>query len=115
MDDGPAIAVLDVSQLRNITLNDESLMREVIHSLLGDAFAKIGEIESAIAAGRASHCVQLSHSASGACANVGALSMARLFAAVERHAAKDEVERCRPLIGRLRRELEKLRAAATAI
>ena len=47
-----ALLVLDFCQLRNVTLDDEALMREVVGALLIDASQRIDELREAISRSR---------------------------------------------------------------
>ncbi len=107
--------VLDLSQLRNVTLNDEVLMREVVDALVVDTSQQIEELRSAVTKGDPQACIRLAHSAYGACGNVGAASMAALFGSVERYARDGNLEQCRSSVDELIVELEKLRLAADTI
>lgn len=107
--------VLDRAQLRNITLDDEELMREIIGALVADASRQIEALDDAIRQGRVEECARLAHSAQGACGNVGAASLAALFRAIEFQAKAGDVSQCAPKIQDLSSELEKLRAEASSI
>jgi HPt (histidine-containing phosphotransfer) domain-containing protein len=109
------LLVLDFSQLRNVTLNDEVLMREVVHALVSDASHQIEELNRAVERDDATACIRVAHCAHGACGNVGAASMAALFQAVEQHARKGDLSTCRSSVGSLLTELEKLRSEAVSI
>lgn len=115
MEPGSTPMVLDLSQLRNVTLNDEALMREVVCALVSDASHQIAELNSAVERRDASTCVRVAHSAHGACGNVGAASLAALFHSVEQHALSGDLSRCQSSMESLQRELEKLRSEAGAI
>ena len=96
-------------------MDDRALMREIIHSLVSDASTQIEELRLAIERGDTRECRRLAHSLTGACGNVGAVSMAALFFCLERQAARGNVSACRPAIDCLTDELEKLRRAADSI
>ena len=115
MEQASATTVLDLSQLRNVTLNDEELMREVVGALVSDASHQIEELHRAVERADTVACVRLAHSAHGACGNVGATSMAALFSAVERDARSGDLNQCRYAMANLAVELEKLRSEANAI
>src|SRR5579862_2293645 len=103
-------AVLDLSQLRSITLDDEDLMREVVGALLSNASHQIEELHSAVERADAAACARVAHCARGACGNVGASSLAALFSSVERDARGGDLTQCRSSVSRLTVELEKLRS-----
>src|ERR1700720_3222804 len=110
-----ALLVLDFCQLRNVTLDDEALMREVVGALLIDASQRIDELRAAIERADAAECVRLAHTAQGACSNVGAASMAALFWSVERSARGGDLDGCRSALGKLSIELDKLRFEADSV
>jgi HPt (histidine-containing phosphotransfer) domain-containing protein len=109
------LLVLDLSQLRNVTLNDEALMRDVARALVSDASRQIEELHRAVERDDVSACVRVAHSAQGACGNVGAASLAALFCAVEQHARKGDLDTCRSSVPSLHAELERLRLEVSSI
>jgi HPt (histidine-containing phosphotransfer) domain-containing protein len=109
------LLVLDLSQLRNVTLSDEALMREVVCALVSDTTTHILELRAAVERADAPTCVRVAHSAHGACGNVGAVTLAALFAAVEKQALSGKLNLCHSSMERLDSELEKLREAANSI
>lgn len=110
-----ALLVLDFCQLRNVTLDDEALMRELVRALLVDASQRIDQLRLAIERADAAECVRLAHTAQGACGNVGAASMAALFWTVERHASSGDFTRCESAMEELTIELDKLRSEADLV
>jgi len=110
-----ALLVLDFCQLRNVTLDDQALMREVVRALLIDASQRIDELRGAIERADAAECVRLAHTAQGACGNVGAVSMAALFWTVERDASSGDFNRCQSALEKLSIELDKLRFEAASV
>jgi HPt (histidine-containing phosphotransfer) domain-containing protein len=110
-----ALMVLDLSQLRNVTLDDQALMRDVIRALVIDTSQRIEELSIAIAHANILECIRLAHSAQGACLNVGAASMAALFWSVEQHARNGDFVQCGASLEKLSTELEKLRTEASAV
>jgi histidine phosphotransfer protein HptB len=107
--------VLDREQLRNITLDDEELMREIVSALVAEVSVQINALDEAIRSSRVQDCVKLAHSARGACGNVGAASLAALFSAVESEAKNGDLASCLPKIEALSMELEKLRGEVSTI
>jgi HPt (histidine-containing phosphotransfer) domain-containing protein len=107
--------VLDICQLRNVTLDDEALMREVVRALLIDASQRIDELCSAVERADCDECARLAHTAQGACGNVGAASMAALFWSIERHARTGDFNYCKSAIEDLSIELDKLRGEADQV
>ena len=107
--------VLDFSQLRNVTLNDETLMREVVDALVSDASQQIEQLTRAVQSGDMQACIKVAHNGHGACGNVGAASMAAVFSSLERQAADGDLNLCRSYVEELSVELEKLRREADSI
>ena len=115
MKTAPTLSVLDLGQLRNVTLDDETLMREVINDLVSDASQQIEELQRAVGRADMGECVRVAHGAQGACGNVGAASMAALFCSVAHHAEAGDFTQCGSFVEDLSVELEKLRAEANSI
>jgi HPt (histidine-containing phosphotransfer) domain-containing protein len=109
------LLVLDVSQLRNVTLNDEALMREVVAALVSEVSQQIDGLSRAVQRGDAKACITVAHNAYGACGNVGAASMAAVFYSIERQAAEGNLEQCQSHVETLNAELEKLRREADSM
>ena len=105
-------SVLDMEQLRNITMEDETLMREIVTALVQDAGNQIDKLRDAFHRGSAPEAAKLAHSARGACGNVGASSLASLFSAIETHARAGDLGGCANEIQCLSSELDKLRDTA---
>jgi len=110
-----ALLVLDVSQLRNVTLNDEALMREVVVALVSEVSQQIEGLTQAVERGDAKACVTVAHNAYGACGNVGAARMAAVFYTIERQAADGNLGQCQSHVESLTVELEKLRREVDSI
>ncbi len=108
-------AVLDREQLRNVTLEDEELMREIVATLIDDTARQMAALGRAIGEGDAGEAVRLAHYSKGACASVGARSSAALLQQIERNAAALDFGACRESLARLSGELERLRAEAERI
>lgn len=111
----PDVAVLDREQLRNVTLEDEELMREIVATLIDDTARQVAALDQAIGEGNAGEAVRLAHYSKGACASVGARSSAALLHQIERTAAGLDFAACRESLARLSGELERLRAEAERI
>lgn len=105
--------ILDTDQLRDVTMNDEELMREVLAALVDDTSRQIQLLESAIQEGNSQKCMRLAHYSKGACANVGANRAAGLFKEIENRAADGEFCECTRSLSVLARELDLLRSAAS--
>ena len=109
------LLVLDVSQLRNVTLNDEALMREVVAALVSEVSQQIEGLSRAVQRGDTKACITVAHNAYGACGNVGAASMAAVFYSIERQAVEGNLGLCRSHVESLSVELEKLRREVDSI
>ena len=100
--------MLDREQLRNVTLEDEELMRELLAALIDDTSQQLALLERAIRERDASETIRLAHYSKGACANVGAQSTAAILQQIERTAAKGEFKLCDLSLESLAGELSKL-------
>ena len=112
---GAEQVVIDMAQLRNITLDDPELMREIVKELVDDASAQIVKLGTALERADATECARVAHSAKGACGNVGAASLAALFSFVELEARSGNLSSCRARLTLLRQELDRLRMEAQTI
>ena len=106
--------VLNIAQLRNVTENDNLLMHEVVALLVSDTSEQLAMLRRAIERGDMKKCVKLAHGAKGACATVGAASMAEMFRSLELEANDGDLRLCRSSMDRLLLELEKLRSEAAS-
>jgi HPt (histidine-containing phosphotransfer) domain-containing protein len=104
--------VLDRAQLRDVTLDDEDLMREILTALIDDTSKQMPFLDSAISAEDSQKCMQLAHYSKGACANVGANAAAAVLKQIERNAASSEFPECRASLINLAVELDRLRVEA---
>jgi len=102
--------VLDREQLREITLEDEELMRQILATLIEDTERQMPLLDLAIRGLDAPQCMRLAHYCQGACANVGAKAAAAVLERMERHAAQGSLEECGSQLAALAREVELLRA-----
>ncbi len=107
--------VLDCNQLRDVTLDDERLMRELIATLIDDTTRQLGELDRALREGNAQEVVRLAHYSKGACANLGASSTAAALRELERTARRGDVDACGRSLARALEELEKVRQAAARL
>lgn len=105
-------SILDLEQLRDVTLDDPGLMREILQALVDDTSLQLGCLEAAVRAADASQCARLAHYCKGACANVGARRAAAALLHVERRALAGDIEECAASLSGLARELELLRVEA---
>jgi len=106
-------AVLDRDQLRDITMDDEELMREILAVLVDDTSTQIPKLESAVLKSDSNLSMQLAHYCKGACSNVGANAAAQVFRDIERQARDLEFQRCTTSLLALATEMERLRAEVT--
>ena len=106
--------VLDTEQLREVTLNDEALMREVLDALVDDTARQVEVLKAAIREANSQKCAHLAHYCKGACANVGANRTATIFKQIEKNATGGRFEECTQSLASLPKELDLLRAAALA-
>jgi HPt (histidine-containing phosphotransfer) domain-containing protein len=104
--------VLDREQLREITLDDEELMREILTSLVDDTAKQLVLLDHAIRQQDAQQTMRLAHYSKGACANVGANAMAALLKRLEQQAAGGRLSECAASFQTLQHEAERLRLAA---
>jgi len=68
--------VLDRVQLREVTLEDEELMRQILAALIEDTEKQLPLLGVAIRNADRDQCARLAHYCKGACANVGAKAAA---------------------------------------
>ena len=101
--------VLDRQQLRDVTLDDEELMQEVLAALLDDTSRQVGMLDAAIREHDPKKTMRLAHYCKGACANLGANAVATALQRMEHAAARESFDECASELGTLARELEKLR------
>jgi HPt (histidine-containing phosphotransfer) domain-containing protein len=108
-------AVLDREQLRDITMDDEELMREILATLLDDTSTHIHRLESAVRESDSNLCMRLAHYCKGSCSNVGANALASVFRNIERQARDLEFQQCTTSLAALATEMERLRTEVTAV
>ena len=107
--------VLDLKKLRDITLDDDELMREVLTCLLDDTSKQISLLDHAIRDQDTQKTMQLAHYCKGACANVGANAVAAVLKRMEQEAAHHSFGDCAVSLGNLMQELERLRVEAIEV
>src|SRR5262249_11879300 len=78
-----SVPVLDLEQLKNITMDDADLMREILITLISDTSRQLLALERAVSEADAKETVRVAHYSKGACANVGATSTARILQEIE--------------------------------
>jgi HPt (histidine-containing phosphotransfer) domain-containing protein len=104
--------VLDRQQLRDITLDDDELMREVLSALLDDTAKQVSLLDSAIRDRDQQKTMRLAHYSKGACANVGANRIAAVLKEMEQQAAQQSFSDCATSLDNLMKELDRLRVEA---
>ena len=102
--------VLDREQLREVTLEDEELMRHLLAVLIEDTERHIPLLEMAVRGLDAQQCARLAHYCKGACANVGARAAAAVLERIERQAASGSIAECSFQLVLLAKEVDRLRA-----
>jgi len=105
-----ARTVLDRAQLSEVTLDDETLMREILTALIEDTARQLPLIQAAIGRKDPQATRKLAHYSKGACANAGARSAAAALEKIERMAAENNFEECSESLGRLAQAVDQLRA-----
>jgi HPt (histidine-containing phosphotransfer) domain-containing protein len=101
--------VLDWDQLRDITLNDEELMREILSALIDDTSQQITLLEAAIREADSQKCMRLANYSKGTCANVGANAAAALLKEMEQQAGKCQFPECGASLAALSQQIDLLR------
>ena len=107
--------MLDLRQLRDITLDDDELMREVLTALLDDTSRQVALMDHAIRDRDPQKTMQLAHYCKGACANVGANAVAAVLRRMEQEAASHCFAECAVSLSNLTLELERLRSEAVQV
>jgi HPt (histidine-containing phosphotransfer) domain-containing protein len=107
--------VLDLEELRNLTMNDRTLMSEILNALIEDAGRHATRLEAAARDGDLAPAIKSARAASRACANVGANAAAAAFRDVERHATQRQTHGWHPLLAAVRAEIERLRGETAAL
>ena len=105
-------AILDRGQLRNVTLDDPDLMKEILEALMEDTSLHLAKLAQAVREEDTSQCARVAHYCKGACANVGARRAAAALLHVERRALAGDIEACAASLAPLSLELELLQGEA---
>jgi HPt (histidine-containing phosphotransfer) domain-containing protein len=108
-------AILDRDQLREVTFDDEALMREILGALVDDTRRQMLLLDAAIREEDATRCMRLAHYSKGACANVGARGAATILKEIENKAANKEFPGCQAALTRLQREVDLINSEAAAL
>ena len=107
--------VLNREQLREVTMDDPDLMREIVSFLIDDTSKQMLLLEAAIREGDLVKCARLAHYSKGACANVGAESAADLLQNIEQGAHRGEFVECGNSLAALADEIGRLRSEAAEL
>ena len=108
-------SVLDLRQLREITLDDEELMREILAAMVDDTANQMVLLDQAIRDHDPQRTMRLAHYSKGACANIGANALAALLRRLELDAAAGRFDDCAASYQTLTREVERFRAHAASV
>lgn len=108
-------AVLDRDQLREVTLDDDALMREILAALVDDTKRQMLLLDAAIREQDATRCMRLAHYSKGACANVGARRAATILKEIERKAADGNFSECHAAFARLAQEVDLIDSEAASL
>lgn len=108
-------SVLNREQLREVTMDDPDLMREILSALIDDTSKQILLLETAIQEGDPVKCARLAHYCKGACANVGAESAADLLRHIEQRATGGDFHECSVSLAALADEIDRLRSEAAVL
>ena len=106
-------AGIDRDQLRDITMDDDDLMREILAVLVDDTANQIPKLQLAVRDPDSNLCMRLAHYCKYAGSNVGANAAAAVFRDIERQARDLEFQRCTRPPAALATEMERLRAEVT--
>ena len=107
--------VFDIDQLRNVCMEDTELMRELVKALIDDATEQFSALNDAVERADATLCARLAHYVKGACANVGAVSMAGLLKQMEHLAKAGDFDACRATFSNLTAEFRKFSSEAATL
>src|SRR5262249_52408563 len=102
-------------QLREVTFDDEGLMREILAALIDDTRRQMLLLDAAIREQDATRCMRLAHYSKGACANVGARSAATILKEIENKAQNHDFSECEAALSRLAQEVDLLHSEAVAL
>jgi HPt (histidine-containing phosphotransfer) domain-containing protein len=101
---------LDREQLREVTLDDEDLMRDLLAALIEDTERQIPAMQVAIGKMDGPQCARLAHYCKGACANLGAAAAADVLKQMEHSAREGSMDECLQQLAALAAEVDRLRA-----
>jgi HPt (histidine-containing phosphotransfer) domain-containing protein len=104
-----------MDQLRDVSLDDVELMREIVTALIDDTARQLEPLAAAIRGQNQPETVRLAHYSKGACANVGAKPAAEFLREIEHTAREGNFAACTQSLASLSDEVERLRTAVTAL
>ena len=107
--------VLDRRQLREVTMDDQDLMEELLATLLDDTARQMIALDEAIRAQDPDRTRRIAHYCKGACANLGANSVATALREMEQSAGSGHFDDCAAAFARLSEEMAKLRVEVAGI
>ena len=107
--------VLDLEQLKNITMEDTELMQDLLVTLISDTSQQLRALEHAVGNADAKETARLAHYSKGACANLGAISTAQILLEIEKKAAAGDLQSCAASLASLQTEFQKLQIEAAQL
>jgi HPt (histidine-containing phosphotransfer) domain-containing protein len=107
--------VLDRDQLREVTLDDDELMRKILGALVDDSKRQMVLLDAAIREQDATPRKRLAHYSKGACAYVEVRSAAAILKEIESKAAERNFPACGAALARLGPEVDLLDSEAPAL
>lgn len=107
--------VFDIAQLRNVCMEDSELMRDLVTALIDDASTQLPALAAAVEKADGAQCARLAHYVKGACANVGAVSMAVLLKQIEGNAKAGDFDACRASLHNLNAEFQKFSSETASL
>lgn len=111
----PRALVLNRQQLRDITMDDKDLMREVIEALISYTKQNLPLLEQAVRDKNVQKTMRLAQYFKGASTKCGAKASAATFKEIEYAAASQNFGVCQRLLETSTTNLENLRQEATAL
>jgi HPt (histidine-containing phosphotransfer) domain-containing protein len=106
---------LNLEQLRNLTLEDPKLMREILWALIDDTCRQAALLETALRDRDPQRAIRLARYSSRACDNVGANPAAAALRLIERGASHGDFDRAREGLVVLQAEMDRLRVEAAGL
>jgi HPt (histidine-containing phosphotransfer) domain-containing protein len=106
---------LDRDQLREVTLDDDALMREILAALIDDTARQMVLLDAAIRSQDETRAKRLAHYSKGACANVGAAAAAAILQEIETRAGNRDFPACEAAFCRLSQAVDRLRSEAGSL